>query len=105
MEASELRNKVPEHTIGGLDRWVNSGIPTGDFLHAVLTHELFEAFGRADEINRAAMFDIVSYIYCELPISCHGNPKKVAEWQTHNGLEGPKEGGRNAIHKGSPENA
>lgn len=87
MTCTELRNKVPEHTIGGLDKWVSDGCPPGGFLYAVLTHELFEAFARADEVNRAALFDIVSYIYNVLPLKCHGSEVHVAKWRAEKELE------------------
>ena len=63
-----------------LDRYVKDKCPTGRFLRAVLSNNLFEALGTADENNREALFDIVSYIYNELPGSCWGTPEKVKQW-------------------------
>ena len=40
---------IPVFTKEALDRYVNDRIPTGGFLHAVLTDRLFDAVGRADK--------------------------------------------------------
>ncbi len=74
------RDKVPEHTIGGLDRYVEQRIAPGSFLQAVLENNLSEAMGRADHINRPALYDIVCYIYNDLPSTCWGSPEKVQAW-------------------------
>lgn len=71
---------IPPNTLAALQRYVEHGIPTGGFLNAVLSNELFEAMGRADWENRAALFEIVQFIYNELPSTCHGSPAKVAAW-------------------------
>jgi len=63
-----------------LRRYVDDRCPTGDFLYAVLSNDLFEAMGRADENNRAALFDICKYIWNELPSICWGSPEKVRAW-------------------------
>jgi hypothetical protein len=78
---------VPQHTLEALDRYVNERIPTGDFLYAVLTNDLFGALGRADELNREHIWDICLYIYNELPSACWKTPEHVKTWL---------EGGRNA---------
>jgi hypothetical protein len=39
-----------------------------------------ESFGRADIENKATLFEICSYVYNELPSSCHGSPEIVKEW-------------------------
>ena len=66
--------------LDSLDRFVTHGIPTGGFLEAVLENNLMESFGRADNDNRYALFDICRYVYNELPASCHGSSEKVAAW-------------------------
>lgn len=71
---------IPQHTKEGLDRYVKEGIPTGDFLYAVLTNDLFEACGRADIYNQENLFDICSYIYNHLPSTCWGSREAVKEW-------------------------
>jgi len=86
---SALRSNVPRHTLGGIDRYVNERIEPGGFLRAVLENDLREAFGRADLINREALFDIVAYIYNECPAVCWGSREKVQAW-----LNPDPEGGR-----------
>ncbi len=71
---------IPQNTKEGLDRYVNDRIPTGSFLYAVLTNDLFEATGRADNNNKGALFQICQYIYNELPSGCWGSPEIVKEW-------------------------
>lgn len=72
-------NIKPE-TIETLRRYADHGIPTGDFLRAVLENNLFEAAGRADPENFAALGDICGYVYNEMPAGCWGNPQTVREW-------------------------
>lgn len=63
-----------------LDRYASVGVPPGGFLRAVLENDLTESFARADIQNRCDMFEIVSYVYNELPAMCQGSPQKVAAW-------------------------
>jgi len=79
---------VPEHTIGGLARYVCYGTPTGGFLQAVLENKLLQAYQRADDMNFEAMFEIVGAIYNEVPNGCHGSPEKVEAWIAHEGMRG-----------------
>ncbi len=84
--AADLRAKVPAHTIGGIDRYVNQRIEPGGFLRAVFENNLSEAFGRADIENRESLFDIVAYIYNDCPSACWGSPERVQKWldrETH----------------------
>jgi len=71
---------IPEHIKESLDAYVSERRPMGDFLCAVLENNLCESFGRADEKNRLCLFEIVSYIYNELPAPCWGSPEKVTKW-------------------------
>lgn len=54
--------------------------PVGGFLEAVLSNDLFDACGRADAQNKAALTDIVSYVWNELPGHCWGSREKYAAW-------------------------
>lgn len=76
------------HIKDSLDEYARTGRQLGHFLTAVLSNDLFEAFGRADEKNVATMKYIVMYIYNELPCTCHGSKEKVEKWQEAGGLEG-----------------
>ena len=68
-----------------IDRYVSVGCPVGDFLTAVLSNDLMDALGRADNDNRDSIFDICSYIYNNIPASCHGSRKAVKDWIAHQG--------------------
>ena len=63
-----------------IDKYATDGIPTGGFLRAVLANDLTEAFGRADSDNRRDMYEIVGYVYNEMPGTCHGSYEIVGEW-------------------------
>ena len=63
-----------------LDAYAATGRPTGGFLRACLETDLAQAMGRADLGNRADLFDIVRYIYNELPGPCWGSVAKVGTW-------------------------
>lgn len=71
---------VPDSTMAALTRYVEHGVPTGDFLHAVLTNNLFVAVGRVDGPNLHALHAIVAWVYNEAPGACHGSAEKVAAW-------------------------
>lgn len=75
-----LRDKVPSHTIGSIDRYVNQRIPAGGFLTAVLENDFAGALSRADHINREALSDIMNYLHHEVPSECWGSPEKVEIW-------------------------
>lgn len=64
----------------GLERYRDHYCPTGSFLQAVLENNLMEAFSRADEYNKANMFEIVRWVYTSLPRAAWGSPEAVSEW-------------------------
>jgi len=71
---------VPQHTLEGLNRYVTEGIPPGSFLTAVLSNDLKNAFGQADDMNIANMFAIVKHCYSNIPAACWGSPEDVEAW-------------------------
>ena len=71
---------APPQIVAGIRRYVDHRIPPGGFVTAVLENNLKEAFMRADDGNIAAMFEIVSYCYNEIPGTCWGSPERVAAW-------------------------
>jgi hypothetical protein len=71
---------LPRNIETSLQRYANSGVPTGSFLYVVLCNNLFEAMNKADYYNRENLFDICMYIYNELPSTCHGSPERVNDW-------------------------
>lgn len=71
---------IPARTKAGIDRYVDQRVPPGGFLMAVLSNDLTDALGRADEENRANLFAIVNYCYNEIPFTCWGSPEKICAW-------------------------
>ncbi|WP_310473844.1 hypothetical protein [Sandarakinorhabdus sp.] len=71
---------VPLGLHGGLIRWIIKGIPPGSFLLAVLTNDLREACGRADDFNRTRLFDLVRFLYNHAPRGCWGSQHAVEAW-------------------------
>ena len=71
---------LPESLRGGARRYIEQNIEPGGFLSAVICNDLKEAFGRADEGNRAALFEIVCWFYNKAPASCWGSPERFEKW-------------------------
>ena len=71
---------IPELTKNAIDRYVNNRTSPGGFVTAVLENDLMEAYARADSGNINAMYDIVKYVYNEIPMACWGSSKKVYDW-------------------------
>lgn len=71
---------IPAHTKASLDRYVNHRLLPGGFLIKVLSNDLFGAVGQADSENRAALADIVQYIYNHVPANAWGNEKRVYDY-------------------------
>lgn len=63
-----------------LARYIVSGVPTGDFLAAVLSNDLKESVGRADWLALENIPHIVSWLYNRAPGPCWGSPERVKEW-------------------------
>lgn len=63
-----------------LNNYVKNRIPTGGFLHAVLSNDLTMACMKADDRNKYRLFEIIQYIYNDLPSNCWGSPEKVDTW-------------------------
>jgi len=82
---------VPQHMRDGLKLYFDRGIPPGSFMTAVLNNDLKESFGRADEVNRDNLFEIVSFLFCDAPIICWGSPEAVRAWIKSGGLQGKEQ--------------
>lgn len=75
---------MKQETKDSLIRYAEHGIPTGGFLKAVLSNNLTDSVARADEENLLDLYQIVIYVYNEMPSLCHGSPERVAAWiETH----------------------
>ena len=79
---------IPEHMHGAIVRYIVHGIPPGDFLSAVISNDLFEAIGRADDKNIKRIDAFVKYFYMEAPAQSHGSERDVERWIERGGLNG-----------------
>ena len=79
-ETDYYKDKVPIHLLEALVRWGKKECITGDFLGAVLSNDLMEAIGRADDDSMASLKYIAMFIYNELPRDCHGSKDIVSQW-------------------------
>lgn len=77
---------IPEHMQGAMERWIEHGMLPGSFLQAVLSNDLFDAVGRADDLNRRILPDYVVYLYSYAPSECFGSREKVQQWYIRGGL-------------------
>ena len=71
---------IPERMMGGIQRYIEQGIPPGSFLTAVICNDLKEAVGRADGENLRQLPAYVSYFYNDAPSACWGSPEKYEAW-------------------------
>lgn len=71
---------IPERMMGGIRRYIEQGIPPGDFLTAVIENNLCEGMGRADDENLHNLPAFLAYFYNEAPSPCWGSPEKRREW-------------------------
>lgn len=79
---------IPEHMIGGLVRYIVHGIPPGSFLTAVLSNDLMEALGRADDVNRYCLHRYGQFLYSVAPSGCFRSPEAFDAWVAKGGLSG-----------------
>ena len=73
-------DSCPPSVRGGLSNFIYHGIPTGGFLHDVLTNNLFGAMSKADDINKHILSEICTFIYNHLPSGSWGNEDKYEHW-------------------------
>lgn len=71
---------IPDHMLAALKRYLEHRIQPGSFLTAVLSNDLTEAVGRADDINIYLLPAYVRYCHNEIPSVCWSNPGRVRAW-------------------------
>ena len=57
---------------------------------ALLSNDLMDTFGRADDDNRNAIYAYCMFLYNEAPPGCYGSPEKVRAWHRADGLYGQR---------------
>jgi hypothetical protein len=72
--------QIRDDMLGAIQRYIEHGIPPGDFLRAVICNDLAEAVGRADEENMANLPAYVAYFWNKAPSTCWGSVDKMKAW-------------------------
>lgn len=73
-------SRIPERMHEGLIRWVLFGIRPGDFLCAVISDSLSAAASRADDENRALLYEYAYVMHNATPLACWG-PQALDTWK------------------------
>jgi hypothetical protein len=79
---------IPIYMRGGIRHYIDSGLPPGDFLTAVICNDLSNAVGRADDNNIHVLPAYVNYFYNYAPHNCWGSKKLFKEWVEKGGRNG-----------------
>jgi len=80
---------IPDQMLDSLVRYVLAGTPTGGFLFAVLSNDLKEACGRADDYNIGILHVYCCWLWNSAPLSAWGSPTEVHEWIKMRRTNGP----------------
>lgn len=84
---------LPHNLQGGMKRYIEDGIPTGDFLRACLSNDLMEAVGQASTKTYEYLYSVMMFLYNEAParhsdIKLWGSREVVKQWIEHKGSRG-----------------
>ena len=71
---------IPTRMEGGIRRYIDDHIRPGEFLCAVISNDLKEAVGKADDFNIENLPAYVAYFYNKAPSTCWGSRKKMEAW-------------------------
>jgi hypothetical protein len=71
---------IPERMMPSIERYIKEHIRPGNFLTAVISNNLKEACGLADDENMENLPAYVAYFYNEAPSNCSGSPEKMEAW-------------------------
>lgn len=78
---------LPEHMRDGARRYIEDGIPPGDFMLAVLTNNFKEALLRADRVNLYCLTFWANWLTMECPWLAQGSEAAVRGWIEVGGLK------------------
>lgn len=81
LETSLHASSIPRYMHGGIIRWIEEGVPPGDFLSAITANDLRGAFKRADDTNILLIRDYLAWFYNHAPYLCWGYPKALKTWR------------------------
>jgi hypothetical protein len=93
-------SKIPETTLETLTAWIEHARPMGHFCSAVVANDLREACARADEYNRAVLFEIVAWLHNHAPIGSWGSRASLKRWPR---MRVPEEGEMIYVHRKHPQ--
>jgi hypothetical protein len=79
---------IPEHMRLGIVRYVERGIPPGNFLEALIANDLMEAVRRADAESLDLIGQYAKLLYNQCPTGCRGSRANYDEWVRTGGLYG-----------------
>lgn len=79
---------VPGHIMFSLKQYAFYGQQTGSCLLGILSNDIYNAVGRADNETAANLADIIKFIIRELPANSYGSKFNVDEWLASGGLVG-----------------
>ena len=85
LRCSLRKSLVPNHIHEAIVSYAIDHVPPGGFLKAVFKNDLYGSLAHADQANRAAIMDIVGFIYAELPDDCWGDEHAYFKWITQRG--------------------
>lgn len=88
MREALVRLRVPHNLQEGLEAYVLTGRPVGNYLTAVLENDLLEAVSRGDDASLAGIKGTVQFLYNYSPRNCWGSRAKVSAWMDQGGLAG-----------------
>lgn len=84
LEAAEafdlLDTYVPVNLRHGIQKYIEHGIPPGNFLEAVLCNDLKGACFSGDPFTVKYLPTLVRWLWNYAPLNCHGADHKVRTW-------------------------
>lgn len=84
---------LPMYMEDGIIAYIIHGVPTGDFLGAVLSNDFVDAVGRADLTNTRYLKEWAQFVYGVVPASpirAWGSREIVENWKKVGGIVGLK---------------
>jgi hypothetical protein len=74
------KHGLPGYMIGGMEKYLFSRVPPGDFMRAVLENDLVESVQRADPTNRLLLRQWAQFLLGDVPREAWGSHRKVNLW-------------------------
>ena len=72
--------RIRPSMLDAIDRYINDRILPGNFLRAIISNDLRESTGRADDDNLRNIPAFVAFFWNEAPASCWGSTEKMKAW-------------------------